>query len=68
MEALGLIFTIVILVVGSLLAWTYTKSGKEWLKTCNIMEGLIFSLVIVIVGSILAWTYTKKGEEWLKNL
>ena len=26
MEALGLIFTIVILVVGSLLAWTYTKS------------------------------------------
>ena len=32
MEALGLIFTIVILVVGSLLAWTYTKSGEEWLK------------------------------------
>ena len=29
MEALGLIFTIVILVVGSLLAWTYTSLEKS---------------------------------------
>lgn len=32
MEGLIIIFSSVILIVGSLLAWTYTKKGKEWLK------------------------------------
>lgn len=30
MEGLILIFSLVI--VGSILAWTYTKKGEEWLK------------------------------------
>lgn len=28
----GLIFSLVIVIVGSILAWTYTKKGEEWLK------------------------------------
>ncbi len=32
MEGLILIFSLVILIVGSILAWTYTKKGEEWLK------------------------------------
>ena len=32
MEALGFVFIIVILIVGGILAWTYTKKGEEWLK------------------------------------
>ncbi len=32
MEALALIFTLGIVIVGSILAWTYTKKGEEWLK------------------------------------
>ena len=32
MEALTLIFTLVLLIVGGILAWTYTKKGEEWLK------------------------------------
>lgn len=32
METLGLIFALVVIIVGGLLAWTYTKKGEEWLK------------------------------------
>ena len=32
MDALGFIFTVGIVIVGGLLIWTNTKSGKEWLK------------------------------------
>lgn len=32
MEGLILIFSLVIVIVGSILAWTYTKKGDEWLK------------------------------------
>lgn len=32
MSTLGIIFTIGIIVGGGFLAWTYTKSGKKWLK------------------------------------
>lgn len=32
MEGLILIFSLVIVIVGSILAWTYTKKGEEWLK------------------------------------
>ena len=32
MEGLILIFSLVLVIVGGILAWTYTKSGKEWLK------------------------------------
>ena len=32
MEGVILIFSLVILIVGSILAWTYTKKGEEWLK------------------------------------
>ncbi len=32
MEALTLIFALVFVIVGSILAWTYTKKGEEWLK------------------------------------
>ena len=32
MEGLILIFSLVILIVGSILAWTYTKKGEELLK------------------------------------
>ena len=28
----GLIFSLVIVIVDSILAWTYTKKGEEWLK------------------------------------
>ena len=28
----GLIFSLVIVIVGSFLAWTYTKKGEEWLE------------------------------------
>ena len=28
----GLIFSLVIVIVGSILAWTYKKKGEEWLK------------------------------------
>lgn len=33
MEALGFIFTVGIIIVGGLYAWTYTKSGKKWLNS-----------------------------------
>ena len=32
MEALTLIFALVFVIVGGILAWTYTKKGEEWLK------------------------------------
>lgn len=32
MEALIFLFTVGIIIVGSFLAWTYTKKGEEWLK------------------------------------
>ena len=32
MEGLIIIFTLAIFIVGSILAWTYTKKGEEWLK------------------------------------
>ncbi len=32
MEGLILIFSLVIVIVGGILAWTYTKKGEEWLK------------------------------------
>ena len=32
MEGLILIFSLVIVIVGSILAWTYTKKGEDWLK------------------------------------
>ncbi len=32
MEGLLLIFILGIIIVGSFLAWTYTKKGEEWLK------------------------------------
>lgn len=32
MEALLLLYILGLIVVGGILVWTYTKSGKEWLK------------------------------------
>lgn len=32
MDALGMVFTMCIIVGGGFLAWTYTKRGKKWLK------------------------------------
>lgn len=32
MEALIFLFTVGIIIVGGILAWTYTKKGEEWLK------------------------------------
>lgn len=32
MNTLGFIFTVGIVIVGGIYAWTYTKSGKNWLK------------------------------------
>ena len=32
MEGLILIFSLVLVIVGGILAWTYTKKGEEWLK------------------------------------
>lgn len=33
MEMLGAIFTMGIIIAGSFLLWTYTKSGKKWLNS-----------------------------------
>lgn len=38
MEALGFIFTVGIIIVGGLYAWTYTKSGKSGLRAYNITQ------------------------------
>lgn len=32
MDALGFIFTVGIVAVGGILAWTNTKAGKKWLE------------------------------------
>ena len=32
MDALGFIFTVGIVVVGGIILWTNTKSGKQWLE------------------------------------
>lgn len=32
MDALGFIFTVGLVIVGGLYLWTFTKSGKRWLK------------------------------------
>lgn len=32
MSTLSVVFSIAIIIVGSLLAWSYTKSGKKWLE------------------------------------
>ena len=32
MEVLAFVFGVVTLIVGSIYLWTFTKSGKEWLK------------------------------------
>lgn len=32
MEGLAILYTIVAVIVGSIYAWTFTKSGKRWLK------------------------------------
>lgn len=32
MNGLGLLYTIGIVIVGGLYLWTFTKSGKKWLK------------------------------------
>lgn len=33
MDALGFIFTVVIVVVGGIYLWTFTKRGKKWLES-----------------------------------
>lgn len=32
MEGLAIVFTIGVIIVGGLYAWTFTKSGKKWLE------------------------------------
>ena len=32
MEMLGFVFTVGCVIVGGIYLWTYTKSGKKWLK------------------------------------
>lgn len=32
MDALGFVFTVGIVIIGGIYIWTFTKSGKEWLK------------------------------------
>lgn len=32
MEALGFVFTVGIVIVGGIYIWTFTKSGKKWIK------------------------------------
>lgn len=32
MDALSLMFTVGAIIVGAIIGWTYTKSGKKWLE------------------------------------
>lgn len=32
MDALGFVFTVGIVIIGGIYIWTFTKSGKKWLK------------------------------------
>lgn len=32
MEGLAIVFTIGVIIMGGLYAWTFTKSGKKWLE------------------------------------
>lgn len=32
MDALSLMFTVGAIIIGAIIAWTYTKPGKKWLE------------------------------------
>ena len=32
MDALGFVFTVGIVIIGGIYIWTFTKSGKKWIK------------------------------------
>ena len=42
MNNMTFLFLIIIVVMGIFLAWTYTKSGKKWLKNLHGSYGIIY--------------------------